>query len=271
MTFVKTPKSGFYFSSKFFFRRKELRKSPKRDAYSNLLLFNRIVTSSGVYLFENRTSTIPKKELTQICDNINYFFDKKIEQFKPVYEDNIEYLVEQGFPRIDLDGVENAQDIEVKVREMAKRYPDSPYELALYAYRSLNVEHPEAYVKAALRDYKTAEKAQALKDISDAIRVVKSIKNNESIFASDDRIMLPDEVLLFKTGSHRDKALLLYSLINHAHQIPLEEKEGRMLVFTDKSSYVHVGGWNIDTKTFLCGKNVVGNEIHRFNERMNLF
>ncbi len=96
------------------------------------------------------------------------------------------------------------------------------------------------------------------------------MKGNESIFQTDERISLPDEVLLFNTGSHRDKALLLYSLIHHATQIPKERKKNMDVVYTNNASYVHVDGTYINTKTFVVSERTPESITHRLNEKRHI-
>jgi len=56
-------------------------------------------------------------------------------------------------------------------------------------------------------------------------------------------------VLLFGTGSHRDKALLLYTLVRHAPFLSAAEKDEVGLVFAESGSMVVVGGRTIDAAT----------------------
>ncbi len=53
-----------------------------------------------------------------------------------------------------------------------------------------------------------------------------------------ERISLPDEVLMLRTGSDRDKALLLYALIQHAPGLSPADKEAAEILFTDQDSLV---------------------------------
>jgi len=56
-------------------------------------------------------------------------------------------------------------------------------------------------------------------------------------------------VLLFDTGSHRDKALLLYTLVRHAPFLSAAEKDEVELVFAEAGSVVLICGRAIDAAT----------------------
>ena len=76
---------------------------------------------------------------------------------------------------------------------------------------------------------------------------MREVAGRDSIFDDLERIALPDEVLLFGTGSHRDRALLLYTLLRHAPYLERAEKDALQMVFTDVDSFVLVGDEAIGT------------------------
>jgi len=97
---------------------------------------------------------------------------------------------------------------------------------------------PHAYVRSALREHKTREAASAIATLADAVEIVRAVADDAPILGDRDRLALPDEVLLLKSGSDREKALLLYALLHHGQaNIPAPE-----FILTDHDSYVRAGG-----------------------------
>ena len=118
---------------------------------------------------------------------------------------------------------------------LAQQQPDSIYDFAQYAFRKTDVPFPQAYVYAALRDYHVKQLAKTIKNFEDALSILKNIKGEKSIFDSRDRLALPDETLLFKTGNDRDKALLLSTLLQ---QSTISDPE-MAIGFSENNSYVY--------------------------------
>jgi len=155
-----------------------------------------------------------------------------------------------GFSFAPLDRLDDAADIAKALRAMAAAHPGTILEAAFYAFRDLSVRHPEAYVRAALREHKARHAAEAVRNLEDAVTIVRAIEGSESIFDMRERISLPDEVLMLRTGSDRDKALLLYALIQHAPGLSPADKEAAEILFTDQDSLVQTGGAYVSTRTF---------------------
>jgi len=78
-----------------------------------------------------------------------------------------------------------------------------------------------------------------------ALAIVAGITGQDSIFESRNRIAMPDETLYFKTGSDRDKGLLLYTLL-HYSTIGCRES---VIGFSDESSFVSYQDNWIDLRT----------------------
>ena len=81
---------------------------------------------------------------------------------------------------------------------------------------------------------------------------MREVAGRDSIFDDLERIALPDEVLRFGTGTHRDRALLLYTLLRQAPYLKRTEKEALQLVFTDGDSFVLVGEEAIAVTALRC-------------------
>ena len=155
--------------------------------------------------------------------------------------DEVEFQVNE-FAIPDPSDFETQADYRAAIYQLADEYPDSAFAHARYAYRDWKSTSPEVYAHASMREYEVGKAAKEVNTIQEALTIVESIENNESIFHSRDRIALPDETLLFQTGDDRDKALLLYTLIQRSEIDPESLKIG----FGDCSSYVMCDGNWID-------------------------
>ena len=219
---------------------------------SELSEFVRVVASSpettffynpvvGMCHCLNRVSQIPRPQVTNIYDNISKFVSNPLKHPDP---DHIQF-VESAHPIPDPLDHDSAQSYRTAIEELARQYPDSVYEFALYAFRSLAVSSPDVYVHAALRDYHVKRLAEGVGELSDALEIVAGVTGPDSIFESRDRIAMPDETLYFNTGSDRDKALLLYTLLHHSI---IADRESA-IAFSDESSFVFYQGQWIDLAT----------------------
>jgi hypothetical protein len=77
---------------------------------------------------------------------------------------------------------------------------------------------------------------------------VRAIAGNEPILGTRARIALPDEVLTLGSGSDRDKALLLYTLLRHSRAIAATEARDAEVLFTEEDSFVRAGTACLSTR-----------------------
>ena len=222
-----------WFSSTRINNRSELSEFVRVVAYSpeTTFFYNPVV---GMCHCLTRVSQIPRPHVTKIYDNISKFVSNPLKHPDP---DHIQF-VESAHQIPDPLEYDSALSYRAAIVELARQYPDSVYEFALYAFRSLEVPHPEVYVRAALRDYHVKKLADGVAELSDALEIVARVAGRESIFESRDRIAMPDETLYFGTGSDRDKALLLYTLLEHSIIADRESVIG----FSEESSFVSYRG-----------------------------
>lgn len=88
------------------------------------------------------------------------------------------------------------------------------YSLARYAYQSLYVKNPELYLKASVRAPVTKALAGKIKTRDGIFQWIRSNISNSPVFCDyRDRIMLADQVIIFKKGTKKDQAVLAYSLL----------------------------------------------------------
>ena len=196
----------------------------------------------------SRTSQIPRHRITNIYSRISEFVANPLKHPHP---DHIQFI-EPANAIPDPFGYDSAESYQTAVFALAAQHPDSIYDFARYAFRSLNVPYPQVYIRAANRDYNVKRLALGIKSLEDALSIVENIRRRESIFGSRDRIAIPDEILYFKTGSDRDRALLLYTLLQNS---ALSDADGR-IAFADEKSYVlHRRRWiDAERLTLLPGQ-----------------
>ena len=214
---------------------------------SKLSEFTRIVASStettffynpemGMCRCTTHTSQIPRQQITKIYAEISNFVSNPLKHPNP---EQIQFI-QPDYQILNPLEYDSAESYQAAIEALAEKYPDSIYEFALYAFRRLDVPHPQVYVRAALRDYNVKKLAQGIEQLSDALLIVTGIIGQDSIFGSRDRIMMPDETLYFKTGSDRDKALLLYTLLQHS---PIGDTESVIGLSNENSFVSYQGKW----------------------------
>ena len=199
------------------------------------------IPAFGMWDCDRGQSRIPRERLPDVCQRLEDLLAT------PLKRPNLDDVAFLGSERSVPDPLqyESAQQYQQAVGELATRLPMSVYDFAQYAFRAVRVSHPQAYACAANRDYHAREMSRSVRCLEDAIRVVENIPGTESIFSSRERIALPDETLRFHTGTDRDKALLLYTLLHHCSDWQSDVAVG----FSDASSYVRHGRTWIDVKT----------------------
>ncbi|MBX3323157.1 MAG: hypothetical protein KF757_09230 [Phycisphaeraceae bacterium] len=189
----------------------------------------------------SKTSQIPRERVTEIYQQIGGFVSNRLKHPTP---EHIRF-VDPNDPIPDPAEHETAESYQAEVANLSQEKPGSIYEYALYAFRSLKVAHPQAYVRAALREARARELGRDVNDLSSVLAIVSSIEGNESIFASRERIAMPDETLLFSRGSDRDRALLLFALLANS---PIKDPRSCIGLSPDRSFVRYRGSW-IDVGT----------------------
>ncbi|MFO0962135.1 MAG: hypothetical protein U0625_04445 [Phycisphaerales bacterium] len=181
-------------------------------------------------------SQVPFERISRVFDRIGGFVSNPLKRPETCCTRVIDPA--DGIP--DPAEHTSASSYQAAVAALAAERPGSIYDYAMYAFRSLRVAHPQAYILAAMREARTRELGQGVTDLAGALAIVKSITGHESIFGSRDRIAMPDETLLFNTGNDRDRALLLYTLLAHSPIHDMNDAIG----FSDDGSFVrHRGIW----------------------------
>lgn len=252
--FLRHNRRGCWFNGKreYFFKDDWARTAAvSQDAFdARLFSLDRIITPSGSYLLRDGDCTIEPVRLGTIEDGLTDFFGAALRQLREARPPRYRPGPLSGFSFAKLDRVAGAAEVEQIVRAMAADHPGTILETSFYAFRDLAVRHPEAYVRASLREHRPRQAAEGFGSPQDAVALVGAIEDSDSIFGTRERISLPSEVLMLRTGSDRDKALLLYALIQHAPGISPADKLNTKILLTDQDSFVGVEGSYISTRSF---------------------
>ncbi len=196
------------------------------------------IPAVGMCHCPEKTSQIPYERITNIYASIGGFVANPLKHPDP---DAVQFISPaQAIPN-PLEH-ESAESYRAAVVGLAEQHPGSIYEFALYAFRRLDVPHPQVYARAALRDYRARLLGQNVETLDDAFQLVADVKGQGSIFQSRNRIAMPDETLFFGIGNDRDRALLLYTLLYHS---PISDPES-VIGLSEVGSFVRHGNTWID-------------------------
>jgi hypothetical protein len=201
----------------------------------------------------SRTSQIPHHQVKDIYRRIGEFVSNPLKHPDP---EQIRYIEPSHAVPDPLDH-DSAESYQSAIHQLAREYPGSIFEYALYVFRSLRVRNPEVYIRAALREPNTTVLAAEVATLDDALSIVRGIEGNSSIFGSRDRIAMPDEVVYFDTGHEAEKSLLLYTLLRKSSLANLDSS----LLLTKDHSLVMVNGRPVYPEScvsFELGENTVG-------------
>ena len=196
------------------------------------------IPAVGMCHCPDKTSQIPYERITNLYSGLGGFVTNPIKHPNP---DEIQFISPiQAIPNpLDHD---SAGSYQAAVFALAEQHPGSIYEFALYAFRKLDVLYPQVYVRAAAREYQAKHLSEGIKTLADALLIISGISGRESIFGSRDRIAMPDETLYFMTGTDRDRALLLFTLLQHSS---IKDQDA-LIGLSDSNSFVLYRGRWID-------------------------
>ena len=209
--------------------------------------FDRIIGPKGRFDFKTGRSSIPADILAQHLKHLEAHFGLRLRQIEEAI----------SLPRITepesrlapifsaLLGVGSLE----AVRQTLQASDDPDLRIVLYAYRTIQLPDLSPYLRAARRSMLPKNAADALAGMDDAIAFVRAIPGRISIFDDRDRLALPEETLLFQTGTDRDLALLLHVLLE---EIAARQPDGTVVrtVLTADTTFVCQDGIWIDLTDF---------------------
>jgi len=131
---------------------------------------------------------------------------------------------------------ELAAAVRERVFAYSATYPDSHYTLAKYAYQTLFVTRPEAYPQASIMAPLARRQAKEFEGPEAALAWVAAEVRDGAVFPEGHRIQYGDQVLVYRFGTPRDRAMLGYALLHHlgvpAH-IVLGSRGGGYLLYRE--------------------------------------
>ncbi len=206
----------------------------------------RVVCVTGTFDLTSGQTSISQEHLAEILAQLDHFFGVRLTQMtdgisKPR---NTEHA--SPFAPI-LRALLGSQSLEW-TREYLLTQQDSRLLEVLYSFRSLELQDLSPYLNVARQQPLCKVLGRSLTTRQEAIDLVKSIEGCASIFKDRNRIAMPDETLRLKTGTDRDKALLLHTLIEHVCSLT-SVSERVVTLLTDEDSFVCIESFCFSLKT----------------------
>lgn len=195
----------------------------------------RVVCVTGAFDLISGQTSISQEHLAEILAQLDHFFGVRLTQMTA----GISKLsnIEQASPFAPiLRALLGSQSLEW-TREYLSTQHDFRLLEILYSFRSLKLQDLSPYISVARQQPLCKVLGRSLATRQEAVDLVKNIDGCDSIFKDRNRIAMPDETLRLKTGSDRDKALLLHTLIEH-FCVSTSVSERVVTLFTDDDSFV---------------------------------
>lgn len=195
------------------------------------------IVSPSYYIDKNGEATVSEKEYR----NIKALFKNGIPIFSlPEYKkDCSEWPTEMD----EILQIQNYSSPEAYhqaivgfVRGKDKEYPNSIYTWALYAYQTLVVLKPQAYLIWSIHSQEAVKFSKKMKNIDMLWEWMKENLDEGSIFEEEERIMTADQVLRNKKGRSKDRGVLFYTIV----KLLYPDKTGGILLTDKNECYVKV-------------------------------
>jgi hypothetical protein len=194
-----------------------------------------IVSVAGTFDLLSGRSEITLEHRSEIVQKMDQFFGVRLTQLSSGLERSITQLAESPLaPYLrNLMGTQSIQEC----RDQLLLSQRTECLQALYSYRSLDVQNLRPYVEVACHQTYCKAVGSTLTSFDEALDVIRALPGTESIFKNRNRIAMPDETLRLKTGTDRDKALLLHALLFHCRQAA-SIMDSFVTILTDIDSFV---------------------------------
>ncbi|NQW71974.1 MAG: hypothetical protein HQ453_04525 [Actinobacteria bacterium] len=178
---------------------------------------DRIISRRGTLDLAARRSSIPRDEIARVAEAVGRFMGAIPPALQQAIDDGIEVHEPSTFDSLFAHCLEldSAEEVRHHIRAVAQA--DGPASSAaqevLACYRLLDIADPGAYVAAARRGTATAAARSEVRGVADALSIARGISLGPSVLGDRDRIAMPDETLHLRTGTDRDRALLIHVLL----------------------------------------------------------
>lgn len=220
--------------------------------------FSKITTVSGAFDFESGESSIPGIYLDEYLREMQAFFGVKLRQMQQALEIKREPGAESkqaAFLR-DLIGLPSRQALYDRLVQSEDMWALKVF----YSYRSLAVADKWPYLLNARRNPQAKTVAESSSSVDTLLEAVRGLPGVQSVFQDRDRIAMPDETLRLKTGTDRDKGLLLHVLLEH--YFAAHGQNGCVeSVYTTANTYVRIDQRWIDMNSIIDCDAIPSDEI----------
>lgn len=210
--------------------------------------FSKITTVSGTFDFESGDSSIPDVYLDEYVHEMQAFFGVSLRQLELALGIKREAGFESkqaGFLR-DLIGLPSRQALYDRLVQSEDLWALKVF----YNYRSLAVADKRPYLLNARRNPQAKAVAESSGSVDALLETVRDLSGMQSVFQDRDRIAMPDETMRLKTGTDRDKGLLLHVLLEH--YLAAHGKKGCVeSIYTTVNTYVRVDQRYIDMNSIV--------------------
>ena len=209
-----------------------------REAFASRMLgFDRLITADGYCIFPRNESNLDLGDLDILCGKISRFLGVELKELLPAAEKagQNRSASREGCLLPDIEGCQSGAEFAELINLLVKSSNDPALLSSLYTFRGLAVPEPLTYVSAALSGYWVWLSSAEVGNLEDAVALVRAIPGRDSVFGPSNRIALPDEVLIFNTGSDIERILLLYTLLMLSSSFTASEKADFVILQQDIS------------------------------------
>lgn len=206
----------------------------------------RVVCVTGTFDLTSGQTSISQEHLVEILAQLDHFFGVRLTQMTAGISKSSKIEHASPFAPV-MRALLGSQSLEW-TREYLLTQQDSPLLEVLYSFRSLELQDLSPYLSVARQQPLCKLLGRALTSRLEAVDLVKNIEGCASIFKDRNRIAMPDETLRLKTGTDRDKALLLHTLIEHVCVLT-SVSEQVVTLLTEDDSFVCMDSFCFSLKT----------------------
>lgn len=202
--------------------------------------FDRIINAFGSYSLATGANSMPDPGLAAIVQQIEAFLGFRPAQLDRALQRQSHAVVGSNVSQIvsDAASVPGAEEARTRVRQAALDRGSVTALRALYTYRTLDVPDLSAYLQAARHSSQVNDRLPRVQTIDDAMQAVSAIAGADSIFEDPNRIAMPDETVRFATGTSRDKALLMHTLLARVLKADDPARTSLETLFSESDSFV---------------------------------
>jgi len=208
---------------------------------------SRIVCVTGTFDLLTGETEISQEHLVEIIDQLDLFFGVRLSQVRAGLSKPFQNQDASALAPV-LRDLLGSQSLE-RTRHSLLTQQDPSLLQPLYSYRSLELVDLRPYLWVARHQPLSLALGHSLRSRQEAVNIVKSIEAYDSIFKDRNRIAMPDETLRLKTGSDRDKALLLHVLLEHMAKANTTLSQVETL-FTTEDTFVCTENVCLSLQTF---------------------